>query len=249
MAIRGVVFDAVGTLFRSARAISEVYAEAGRGWGADLSTAEVAKRFTPAFFRHFGRAGPGDAATMTATSEELEELRWRRVVADVFQGVGGEHLFRQLWGHFASGAAWEVFADVEPTWSELRRRGLVLAIGSNYDRRIQSVVRELRPLSDCEHVFHSSAVGHAKPGVGFFRFIESSLGMGRDELLFVGDDLNNDYRGAINAGWNALWLVRSASRSDQESGGSVDVDAERVASLSEVAAWLDRDPVMASSSG
>lgn len=69
--IRAVLFDAVGTLFHSDPPITRVYAEAGRRWGAGLDEAEVAARFAPAFFRHFGRPGRASPAELTVSSESV----------------------------------------------------------------------------------------------------------------------------------------------------------------------------------
>ncbi len=218
--IRAVLFDAVGTLFHSDPPITRVYAETGRRWGAMLDEAEVAARFTPAFLRHFGRAGRGSPAALTVSSEWLERDRWRRVVADVFVEIpdAGEGLFQSLWDHFARGANWRLFPDVVPTWRALRSRGLPLGIASNYDGRLLSVLRELPPLDECRHVFHSARLGHSKPGRGFFQAIEAEMGLRPDELLFVGDDRTNDYHGALDAGWRALWIVRTGGA---EEGGQI----------------------------
>jgi putative hydrolase of the HAD superfamily len=239
--IRAVLFDAVGTLFHSTQPIERVYANAGRRWGAELDEAAVAARFSPAFFRHFTRVAPGADETLTVTSEVLEKNRWRAVVGEVFRELNEkstkavDDLFEQLWGHFAKGASWRLFADVEPTWSELKRRGIIVGIASNYDSRLIRVVNEMPPLNDCAHVFHSAAVGHAKPGREFFRTIERSIGIPRDELLFVGDDFNNDFAGANEAGWRALWLKRASATSS---------DPHRIASLKETLHWIDSSDSM-----
>lgn len=208
--IRAVLFDAVGTLFHSQPSITRVYADAGARAGLVLSEAEIGERFLAAFRRHFGRPAAGAPAEQTTTSEEIEYARWRRIVADVFVELpdAAGRLFESLWEHFARGSSWRLFDDVAPTWMALAARGLRIGIASNYDRRLLSVVSELPPLAACRHVYHSAGVGHAKPGVAFFRVIESDLGLGPDELLFVGDDRVNDYEGAAHAGWRSLWLGR-----------------------------------------
>lgn len=208
--IRAVLFDAVGTLFHSDPSITRVYADAGAQAGIVLSEAEIGERFLAAFRRHFGRPAAGSPEELTRSSEAIERDRWRRIVADVFEELpdASGTLFEGLWDHFSRGSSWRLFADVTPTWTALAERGLRIGIASNYDRRLLSVVRDLPTLSECRHVYHSAGVGHAKPGVAFFRAIEADLGLSPDELLFVGDDRVNDYEGAANAGWHSLWLGR-----------------------------------------
>ena len=202
--IRAVVFDAVGTLMRSEPSIGQVYAAAGRDFGSRYDETTVMPRFLDSFRRHFG------AHRGLATSDEIERNRWRDIVGEVFDDVADarDGLFERLWEHFARGASWRVFPDVAPTWDALAKTGVTIAIGSNYDSRLRRVCRELTPLHDCSHVFHSSQVGWAKPSVEFFRAVERELGLSPDELLFVGDDRVNDCEGPLEAGWLARWLVR-----------------------------------------
>jgi FMN phosphatase YigB (HAD superfamily) len=54
----------------------------------------------------------------------------------------------------------------------------------------------------------SSQIGHKKPGLEFFRAIERSLQVQPEQILLVGDDLENDYLAACRAGWQALLLDR-----------------------------------------
>lgn len=230
--VRAVLFDAVGTLFFSCRPVAEVYAAAGRERGLDLTAATVRERFVAAFERHFGRLTPQSPSEQTVTSEALERQRWRAVVREVFDPLPGGHeeLFAQLWEHFARGPSWQLYSDVEEIWRELcHLPDLQLGIASNYDGRLLTVLRDLPPLNDCRWVFHSAGIGFAKPGRRFFQEIERRLGLGPEELLFVGDDRVNDYEGARQAGWQALWLVRAAEG---------DVEWPRIRSLSEVRDWL-----------
>lgn len=225
--VRTIVFDAVGTLMHADPPVATAYATIGRHHGADLPEAEVKRRFAAAFQQQFvtpearnarerrdapdDAASPsGDTSSIRATSEERERLLWRRVVADVFRewpNVQGP-LFEELWEHFARGRNWALFPDVAEVWQNLSRRGYELAIGSNFDARLERLCRELPPLDRCSQVFTSAQLGWAKPDVGFFRAVERVLGRGPEELLLVGDDARNDVAGATAAGWHVRWIVR-----------------------------------------
>ena len=205
--VRAVLFDAVGTLIRPEPAVAEAYWQAGRQFGSVLRQDEIAARFRTAFATHFGPRHDSP----TSTSEADERRRWHRVVAEVFvdvPGSGGE-LFDTLWNHFAQSRNWVVFSDVVETWRELSERGVTIGIASNFDERLRAICRGLDPLSQCERLFHSSRIGFAKPRREFFRAIERELGLAPHQLLLVGDDGENDFAGARNAGWHALLLDRS----------------------------------------
>jgi putative hydrolase of the HAD superfamily len=199
-----VVFDAVGTLIDSRPDVVDVYLEAGRRFGSYLSRQQVAARFRDAF---------RSCTANGQTSEASERRRWKRIVELVFDDVdqaGGE-LFEGLWEHFAEPSHWVVFEDVPPTWLALKRIGMVLAIGSNFDSRLIDVCQGLDPLRNTPHVFCSSRIGYAKPHAEFFQHVARALNLAPGEILLIGDDRQADIDGARRCGWQALWLDRSAN--------------------------------------
>jgi putative hydrolase of the HAD superfamily len=195
---RAVFFDAVGTLLFPEPGAPEIYAAVAARHGLNLSGAEVRSRFLAAF-----RAEEDmDRLAGWVTSEAREVDRWRRIVSETLAGVAGpEACFRELFDHFSRPGAWRVDPHARSVLATLHERGLVLGLGSNYDARLWSVLRgfpELAPLRD--RVVVSAAVGFRKPAEEFFREVARVAGCERGEVVFVGDDFDNDYRGATAAG-------------------------------------------------
>src|SRR5262249_49559239 len=89
---------------------------------------------------------------------------------------------------------------------ELARQGYVLGLASNYDRRLRSVVAGLPGLDRLQHLVISSEVGWRKPDPRFFAALGAATDLAAEQILHVGDDPENDYQGAINAGLQALLL-------------------------------------------
>ena len=52
----------------------------------------------------------------------------------------------------------------------------------------------------------SAAIGYRKPASQFFEEVTCVVGCEPQEVLFVGDDLENDFEGAIAAGVEAVLL-------------------------------------------
>ena len=97
--------------------------------------------------------------------------------------------------------------DAEFVFARLLDQGVTLGLGSNYDSRLRPVLdgfAVLAPLRD--HVVISSAVGFRKPAGEFFREVVQVARREPREVLFVGDDVENDYKGATAAGLNAVLL-------------------------------------------
>ncbi len=196
-----VLLDAVGTLIRPDPDVGDVYSSAGRRYGSRHDRAAIRARFAQAMARH---------QTPERTSEPHERRRWRRIVAEVFDDVpaAGEALFKELWAHFAAPRHWRLYDDVAPAWSRLRERNLRIGIASNFDQRLAAICAAFRPLAAADRLYISSQIGYPKPHPGFYRHVQSELGVAADQILLVGDDPVNDVRAARQAGWQALWLRR-----------------------------------------
>jgi len=65
-------------------------------------------------------------------------------------------------------------------------------------------------------VVTSVDAGFRKPGSGFFDFALSRCGLARDQVLFVGNQLNTDVAGGQQYGIRTVWLSGRAYRSADE---------------------------------
>jgi putative hydrolase of the HAD superfamily len=80
-------------------------------------------------------------------------------------------------------------------------------MGTNYDSRVRSVIAGLpglAPLQD--RVVVSAAIGFRKPAPEFFQEVARTMGCEPRHVLFVGDDVENDFEGASAAGMEAVLL-------------------------------------------
>ncbi len=134
--------------------------------------------------------------------------RWRRIVSETLAGVvDPEACFRELYEHFSRPTAWRINRDAEFVFARLLDNGVTLGLGSNYDSRLRLVLEdftELAPLR--ERVVISATVGYRKPAEEFFREVVRVAECEPGEVLFVGDDVENDYEGAAAAGIHAVLL-------------------------------------------
>jgi putative hydrolase of the HAD superfamily len=207
MAIRYILFDAVGTLIYPEPSVTSAYEAVAKGHGLSVSSTAIQSRFAAAYDRVFRREPD------LATNEVRERQRWRAVVAEVFCESPEmiDSLLEQLWQHFARGEHWPMFDDVAETWRELAARGYVLGMASNFDARLRSILAGHACLASCPYVFVSTELGHAKPSGRFFSAVQQRLKARPDEILMVGDDEINDVMAPREAGWQALALNRKDS--------------------------------------
>jgi putative hydrolase of the HAD superfamily len=200
--IRAVFFDAVGTLLYPHPVAPVVYAGVARSAGLSIAPSTVRERFVEAYRLQ----ELIDRSAGWVTSEERERDRWRVIVAATLRGVPDpEGCYRELFEHFSKASAWRVAPEAAPTLTRLLERGIRIGLGSNYDARLWSVLDgfpELTPLRD--RVVVSAATGFRKPAGQFFQEVVRVANCEAGQVLFVGDDVDNDYKGATAAGLKAL---------------------------------------------
>ncbi|MDE7408791.1 MAG: YjjG family noncanonical pyrimidine nucleotidase [Muribaculaceae bacterium] len=98
---------------------------------------------------------------------------------------GARELLDRLSGKHLIGVLTNGFTEVQ--YRKLRATGL--------DRYIQRMV-----ISD--------EIGIQKPDPRIFRYAEQETGATPETTIMIGDNPDNDIRGAINAGWHAIYLDR-----------------------------------------
>ena len=112
--------------------------------------------------------------------------------------------FEELWQHFARPEHWRLVDEIAHLWRSLAGQNLMLGIASNFDARLETISQALLPELDPRYLFISSRIGWRKPQPAFFASIEAQLQLRPEQILLVGDDPENDLRGAQSAGWHAL---------------------------------------------
>lgn len=220
--VRCVSFDAGGTLLHPYPSVGEVYEEIAQAHGCDCSAAALDRGFQSAFI-----SVRKDRAI--TNPEERERDFWRRVVRRTLElatvsVLNFEPLFADIWEAFAHANRWRIKADAISTLRILRRRGYQLAIISNWDRRLHTVLEETGLRGFFDVVVISSEAGYEKPEAEIFRLAEDAFDADPSECLHVGDSRSNDVEAATAASWGAL-LVR------HDDGEPTDREIGRLAQL------------------
>ena len=74
----------------------------------------------------------------------------------------------------------------------------------------------VRDYMDC--IVLSSATGIRKPSADIFRAAERELGLGPEELAYVGDTLSRDVMGTRNAGWRLMIQIKNPGAARRDKG-------------------------------
>jgi putative hydrolase of the HAD superfamily len=212
-AVRAVTLDAAGTLIAVAEPVGETYARVAARHGLRLSVAEA-----EAGFRRALAAQPPLAFPHSAESERRERERawWYAVVRGALGATtpddGLEMACAELFAHYADPRAWRVFPEVPRVLEQLRARGALLAVVSNFDGRLVPLLAALGLSQRVDAIVHSSEAGSAKPDPGIFRAALARLGVPPADALHVGDDPAADVTGARRAGLGTALVDRRGQR-------------------------------------
>lgn len=204
--IRYIAFDAVGTVIYPTPPVAEVYATIAARHGSNLSEVEIRSRIGLAMTIF----DDDSVASDFKTSEQRERELWRDVVGAVLTDVATiEHCFDELFSWFGQVEAWSVFPDVRPALAMIRKHGLGVALASNFDSRLHSVLEGLPELADVAIRVVSSEVGYRKPSVHYYNRLADACGCRPCEVLMVGDTPTNDVEGAVAAGMRGILIDRA----------------------------------------
>lgn len=149
---------------------------------------------------------------------------------------GVEAAARRVMELQADPASYRVFHDVAPALAQLRAQGVRLAIVSNNGWWLPDLVAGLGLAEFFDAVITSARVGYRKPRPEIFAFALEAVGVAPSDALFVGDDYENDVRGAQAAGLGAVRVNRH---------GGVDHDPAAISNLEDLASrtdWLNPPP-------
>ncbi|MDA0832403.1 MAG: HAD-IA family hydrolase [Planctomycetota bacterium] len=236
MTIRWVVFDAVGTLLAPFPSVAAIYHSVGKKFGSALTLDEVHSRFRRAFSEsEFCRPLPEETwadPENLRTNEQNETGIWSAIVADVLDDVSNsEACFNEVFQRFDDVNSWNVLPGAAEGLSALHDSGFRLAIASNFDSRLNTLLDNIPAFAPIECRIISSEVGYRKPSLYFYRAAESLMQATPDEILMVGDNQVNDIRAAQLAGWQALRIL--PRHSDVAVAGN-----DEVASPADVLDWI-----------
>jgi len=223
MTPRGLLLDAMGTLIGLRTSVGATYAELAARHGLTVDAAAIDRHF-PRIYRQAPPLAFPDLDSPALDSPALEEAEigwWSARIAEVLAAAGAEgmglgeglgegegegvefqpppELGRALFLRFAQADLWRVFDDVPAHLEGWHRRGLRLAVVSNFDSRLPGLLDSLGLGQWLEAVVVSSAVGAAKPDPRPYQQALARLNLTAAEVWHVGDS-PEDGAGAHAAG-------------------------------------------------
>jgi putative hydrolase of the HAD superfamily len=201
-------FDAAGTLIYLPKSVGHHYALVGERVGLRLDAPALDQAFAASWKQMPARPA------IDSPREDDDKGWWRelvnRVLDQVAPGTGEldrDAFFEVAYSHFAEAGVWDLYSEVADVLQALHGR-FDLAVVSNFDGRLRTILEHLGVSPFFSHVFLSSELGADKPDPEIFRRTLRLSGARPDETLHVGDDPARDWEAARSAGLSVFELER-----------------------------------------
>ena len=211
---KAVFFDAGGTLLHPYPSVGIIYSQVAAKHGCKADPDELNK-----LFREIWRRRDGMSGLESHNNEKKERDWWRSIVVEVFDHFGGvpnfEEFFLELYEVFGSPDYWRLYPGVKEILGELKKRKKRLAIVSNWDSRLLKLCKGFELEEYFEFILASAIFGASKPGPKIFNEALKRMGIQPHEAVHIGDSYEDDIKGAMGVGINAILIDWHHSEHDK----------------------------------
>lgn len=198
-----VLLDAFGTLVTFGDPAPKLRAAVLERTGRDvgLPAAAAAMRAEIAHYRAHHEEGRDAASVASLRARCGAVVAESLAVTGLSEAAATEALLAAI--------EWRAYAEVPAVLTDLRGRGVRLAVVSNWDAALPDVLEALGLMPFFEVVLASAPEGRSKPDPEIFRRALARVGVGAEDALHVGDSEEHDVLGARAAGVEPVLLRRA----------------------------------------
>ncbi|CAH6790452.1 haloacid dehalogenase-like hydrolase domain-containing protein 3 [Phodopus roborovskii] len=206
--MRLLTWDIKDTLIKLRRPVGEEYASKARAHGLVVEATALEQAFGQAYRVH-SHNFPNYGQSCGLTSRQW----WVDLILNTFHLAGVPDaqavipIADQLYKDFSRPSTWQVLEGAETTLKGCRKRGLRLAVISNFDQRLEDVLVGLGLWEHFDFVLTSEAAGCPKPDPRIFHKALQIACVEPAVSAHVGDSYLCDYQGARAVGMQSFLLA------------------------------------------
>ncbi|KAL7891489.1 hypothetical protein AOLI_G00009650 [Acnodon oligacanthus] len=207
--VRWVLWDVKDTLLKVRRSVGEQYCREAEHAGLKLPPLQVEAAFRQAYRQH-SRLYPNYGLTQGMNGQAW----WTGVVKSTFSQCGVQDpilldtIARNLFQNFCGPENWEVFPDSDSALKSCTALGMKQGVVSNFDSRLEGVLRGCGLLTHFSFLLTSEGAGVAKPDITIFIQALQKCGLPAKNVAHVGDHYINDYLTSRSLGIRGYLLDR-----------------------------------------
>jgi putative hydrolase of the HAD superfamily len=224
--IKAVLFDLGGTLIETAE-VPEIFRRILKAFGIGVSYEEIRNA-------HEANKKEFDVA---AKQIELGMEFWNEYNLQILRKLGVEHNVKALAENISKlwwdNADLRFYPDVIDTIAWLRSREIKVGVITNALKEdYEQILMRLNASQLFDVVVGTDTCRKAKPDKQIFMWALDRLDVKPEEALFVGNELETDYEGAMRTGLKALLIDRDGTSNDK---------VETITSLEELRLYISKN--------
>ncbi len=211
-----IVFDVGGTLLDMEPTRAEVFASVLLANGFRVDPTILGKAVGKA-----DRTLDEEFAELDGWDESAYWKMFNRLVLEEIGFIGDLDNMHHALTHEFNGftpkvEAWVDYPETRGVLQDLRKRGFTLGVVSNATGLVKRVLDNLDLTKYFDFVIVSEEVGVNKPSAKIFMMAADKARTSPNRMLFVGDKLSTDVKGAVDAGMNAILVDREDTYPDAD---------------------------------
>ena len=153
-------------------------------------------------------SSPPTPFTLSQAGARLFWLKYFRHLLEELGERARSDLLEELVITFARPERYALYPDVLPVLKEIKSRGLILGMISNWEGWLLSRLKELKAAEYFDHIVISALLGIEKPAPEIFLRALRLAQVQPSFALHVGDSFENDYLPARRLGMQAVLIDR-----------------------------------------
>lgn len=235
MNVRAVFFDAGHTLLHAWPSVGEIYSREAAALGVNVDAGLMGSAFSKVFADN--EADLAAHSIGAPASDEQDAEMWRSIVHRVqartpeLSSLDSEAWYLRLYERFGQADHWRLYPEVESVLKDLRARGLKIGVISNWSTRLRHIAQETGLDKLVDFIVASSEAGARKPDPHIFHVALHRAGVSPGNSVHVGDQVEDDVRGAERMGITPVFLWRKAGSPPTLNGTSVIRDLSELPKL------------------
>lgn len=208
-----VIFDADGTLIGtnpdSSHGFEMFFVHACRELGKEVKLTEV-KKAVDAISKKADSLKKSGCKRFCSPEQDRDFWLW--FYKEVFQILNAtlypEKAAQLFVSRFQQGEFIQVYKDTRPCLETLNKRGIKLGVMSNFSPQLEQFFKKLNIHHYFDFFVVSSLVGYEKPEPEIFTIALEKAGQKANDILYVGDNPEEDILPAQNIGLDAILVNR-----------------------------------------
>lgn len=140
--------------------------------------------------------------------------KWDSFVLKHLGLTGNDRIVRRIQARWFEHVDCEIYSDVKDTLSKLKRMGLKIGlISTGYEEDINAIFDKVNLQKELfDVIVGANTIKKEKPHPDVFRYALKKLNVSSQETVFIGDNIDADYRGAEKVGIKAILIARTEKR-------------------------------------